>query len=322
MCQELIADIFLPAFDNPWLKELEDGAVLVLGDVRLAFSTDSFVVDPLFFPGGDIGELAVNGTVNDLAMMGARPQFMSLGFILEEGFPIVDLRRIVDSIRRSALRAGVTIATGDTKVVGRGKGDKIFINTTGIGTLSPEVRLSPSAIRSGDVLLVNGPIADHGMAVLSKREGLAFDAPIGSDTAPLNELVEVILEAGGEAVHALRDPTRGGLASTLNEFAVAARVGIRLREADIPVRPPVAGACEFLGIDPLHVANEGKLVAAVSAEAADRVLIAMRSQPLGRESVVIGEVVDERPGMVTMTTRIGGHRIVDMAVGEQLPRIC
>jgi hydrogenase expression/formation protein HypE len=322
MMNDLINKLFLWAFDNPHLNQLDDQAVIELNGSRLAISTDSFVVDPLFFPGGDIGELAVNGTVNDVCMSGARPLYLSAGFVLEEGFSLAELRRIVESMRASARRAAVSVITGDTKVVNKGKGDKVFINTTGIGLIEHSYTISSHSLRAGDLLILSGSIGDHGMAILSRREGLAFDAPIESDTAPLNGLVEEILKAGGDGVHAMRDPTRGGLAATLNEFAGASNVELRVREERIPVRPAVAGACEILGLDPLYVANEGKLVAAVAAGRSEAVLETMRAHPLGREAVIIGEVVSDRPGLVSLQTRIGAWRVVDMLVGEQLPRIC
>ena len=322
MSQDLISKLFVWAFDNSILSELEDSAVLQLGDTRIAFSTDSFVVDPIFFPGGDIGDLAVNGTVNDLSMSGAKPLYLSLGIILEEGFPLVDLRRIVESIRKAADQANVTVVTGDTKVLNKGKGDKIFINTTGIGILENDMRISSHQVEPGDAIIVNGGIAEHGMAVLSRREGLAFETSIISDTAPLNGLVESVLDAGGDHIHAMRDPTRGGVAATLNELSSASNVGIQLIEERIPISAPVSGACEFLGIDPLNVANEGKVIVAVGIQKAKAVLAAMRAHPYGRDAVIIGKASTENRGMVTMQTAIGGWRIVDMMVGEQLPRIC
>lgn len=322
MMNDLISKLFLWAFDNPYLKKMDDQAVVEINGVRLAISTDSFVVDPIFFPGGNIGELAVYGTVNDVCMSGARPLFLSAGFVLEEGFSLDELRKIVESMRSAAARAGVMIVTGDTKVVNKGKGDKIFINTTGIGVVEHGFALSSCNLQPGDALLLSGSIGDHGMAILSRREGLAFEAPIESDTAPLNGLVEEIIKAGGGSVHALRDPTRGGVASTLNEFATASKVGIRIRQDRIPVKPAVSGACEILGLDPLYVANEGKIIAAVAREKAEAVLGAMRGHALGKDSVIIGDVVADRPGLVSMQTNLGAWRIVDMLVGEQLPRIC
>ena len=322
MSSDLISKLFLWAFDSPVLARLDDASVLRLGDSRLALSTDSFIVDPIFFPGGDIGELAVYGTVNDVSMSGARPLFLSLAFILEEGFALEDLRRIVESVQRAAGRAGVTVVTGDTKVLNRGKGDKIFINTTGIGVIEHEHDYSSTNLRPGDRVIVSGGIAEHGMAILSRREGLQFETPIESDTAPLNHLVERILGVAAADVRAMRDATRGGLAAVLNEFSTASNVGIWIDEGSIPVNPAVAGACEFLGLDPLHVANEGKMVAVVSEDAAGIVLDAMRSDPLGADAAVIGEVVEDHPGTVLLRSQIGGMRVVEMLSGEQLPRIC
>ncbi|MCS7287163.1 MAG: hydrogenase expression/formation protein HypE [Anaerolineae bacterium] len=318
----LIERIFLPAFANPALEPLHDGAILEVGGVRLAFTTDSFVVSPIFFPGGDIGCLAVHGTVNDLAMCGARPLALSAGFILEEGFPMEDLCRVVESMKEAASRAGVPIVTGDTKVVDRGKGDGVFINTTGIGLIPPGIHISPKRARPGDLILINGAIAVHGIAIMSVREGLEFETTLLSDTAPLHDLVARILEVGGDRVHVLRDPTRGGLASALNEIASRARVGILLDEASIPIWEEVKGACEILGLDPLYVANEGKCLVIVARDKAEEVLEAMRAHPLGQEAAIIGEVVEEHPGQVILRSRIGGMRVVDMLSGEQLPRIC
>lgn len=322
MMGELIKDLLVWAFSNPELEKLGDSAVLKLHGKHIAFSTDTFVVDPIFFPGGNIGELAVNGTVNDLSMSGARPVTLSVGLILEEGLPLDQLKEIVLSMRQAADRAGVVIVTGDTKVVPRGKADRIFINTSGVGVIESESIPSVGEIRSGDRILLSGTIGDHGMAIMSRREGLAFESSIESDTAPLNHLVEKMLEVDPASVHALRDPTRGGLATALNEFAEGAQVGIEIEEAPIPVRDAVRGACELLGLDPLYVANEGKLLAVVAPEAADEVLQVMRKDPLGEEACVIGRVVDRHPGIVSLKTGIAGERIVDMLVGEQLPRIC
>jgi hydrogenase expression/formation protein HypE len=334
LTQMLIERMFAPAFANPALQMLHDGAIIPLpspssvatgegwGGGCLAFSTDSYVITPRFFPGGDIGSLAVHGTVNDLAMCGARPTALSAGFILEEGLPMEELWRIVQSMSAAAKTVGVPVVTGDTKVVDRGKGDGIFINTTGIGIIPPDVEIAPARARPGDVLLLNGPIAAHGIAIMSVREGLAFETAVKSDSAPLHDLVADILAAGGEAVHVLRDPTRGGVASALNEIAASARAGIRLDEASIPVAEQVRGACEILGLDPLYVANEGKCLVIVAPEAADAVLAAMRHHPLGKEAVIIGRVIEEHPRKVTMRSRIGGLRFVDMLSGEQLPRIC
>ena len=322
LTQMLIERMFWPAFRNPALETLHDGAVLEVEGVRLAFTTDSFVVSPLFFPGGDIGELAVNGTVNDLAMCGAHPLYLSLGLILEEGFPMEDLWRVVRSIQEAAREAGVEVATGDTKVVDRGKGDGVFINTTGLGLIPPGIRISPQRARPGDVVLVSGAIAVHGIAILSVREGLEFETTLESDTASLNGLVEALLGAAGPEVHVLRDPTRGGVASALNEIAASAGVGIELEEASIPIWDEVKGACEILGLDPLYVANEGKCLAIVAPEVAEAVLEAMRSHPLGGEAAIVGQVVETHPGTVILRSRVGGKRVVDMLSGEQLPRIC
>jgi hydrogenase expression/formation protein HypE len=322
LTQMLIERMFLPAFDNPTLEVLHDGAILNVNGARLAFSTDSFVISPLFFPGGDIGSLAVHGTVNDLAMCGARPLSLSAGFILEEGLPMDDLWRIVQSMQQAMQATGASLVTGDTKVVDRGKGDGMFINTTGIGLIPEGVNVSPRRARPGDVVIVSGVIAVHGIAIMSVREGLEFETTLESDSAPLHELVARVLEVGGEQVHVLRDPTRGGLASALNEIAAQAQAGIRLEEARIPIWEEVRGACEILGLDPLYVANEGKCLVIVAREAAEKVLAAMREHPLGQEAAIIGEVVEAHPGKVFMRSRIGGTRVVDMLSGEQLPRIC
>jgi hydrogenase expression/formation protein HypE len=300
---------------------LNDAAVVEVAGQRLAFTTDSFVVSPLQFPGGDIGELAVNGTVNDLAMMGAQPLALSLAYVIEEGLPMDDLRRVTESVARAAVRAGVRIVTGDTKVVGRGAADGLFLNTAGIGLVAPGVTVGADRASVGDALILSGPIGLHGVAIMSVREGLAFEVEIASDTQPLNGLVAAIV-AACPGVRVLRDPTRGGLASALNEIASASEVGIDLREETIPIPGPVRAACEMLGLDPLHVANEGKLVAVVPASAVDAVLAAMRAVPEGVEAVEIGRVVADHPGMVAMRTIVGSQRIVDMLVGEQLPRIC
>jgi hydrogenase expression/formation protein HypE len=317
---QLIHDLFLPAFDNEFLRRLDDQAVFDMGGARIAFTTDGFVVTPLFFPGGDIGKLAVHGTVNDLAMSGARPLYLSSAFIMEEGLPLDDLARITASMAEAAADAGVAIVTGDTKVVNRGSADKLFVTTSGVGLVPPGVSISASNARPGDVILLSGPIGDHGMAVMSKREGLEFEGAILSDTAPLNRLVDAMLAAG--EIHALRDPTRGGLATSLCEIAAASGAGIEVEASRIPVREPVRAACEILGLDPLFVANEGKLVAFVAPEFAAAVLDAMRSVPEGREAAMIGRAVADHPRMALLETEIGGRRILDLPFSEQLPRIC
>lgn len=320
LTQQLIEKMFIPSFGST-LGPLHDGAVFEAGGSRLAFSTDSYVVNPIFFPGGSIGELAVNGTVNDIAMCGARPLYLSAAFIIEEGLPMDDLWRVVVEMQRAAAHAGVALVTGDTKVVDRGKGDKLFIATSGVGVVPPGIRIDPTHARPGDSILINGPIAQHGIAIMSVREGLEFEASVRSDTAALNGLVDAML-AAYNGIHVLRDPTRGGLASVLNEIAGAAQVGIVIEEEKIPVDDAVRGACEILGLDPLYVANEGKLLAFVPPEATETVLAAMRAHPQGKDSRMIGKVVPEHPRIVVMNTRIGGSRVVDMLSGEQLPRIC
>lgn len=322
LTQHLIDRMFVPSFANPQLETLHDGAVLEVGGSRLAFSTDSYVVRPLFFPGGDIGSLAVHGTVNDLAMCGARPLALSCGLILEEGLPMETLWRIISSMKAAAATVGVPIVTGDTKVVDRGKGDGVYINTAGIGRIGDRIEISPQRARPGDRVLLSGAIAEHGIAILSVREGLAFEAPIVSDSAPLHELIGELLDRLGEKVHVLRDPTRGGVASALNEIATSAGVAIRIDEAQLPVAPAVRAACEILGLDPLYVANEGKALAFVAAEVADEALAIWRRHPFGRDAVLIGEVEAGPAGLVTLRSSIGGTRIVDLLTGEQLPRIC
>ncbi len=318
---ELMQEVFLPAFANPVLSQLNDQAVVNVEGVRLAFTTDSFVVKPLFFPGGDIGSLAVHGTVNDLAVGGARPLFIIAAFIIEEGFPMDSLRRVVESLRRAADTAGISVVTGDTKVVEKGSGDGLFINTSGVGILPAGLTLGSDQARPGDKVLLSGYIGDHGICILAQREGLEFETTIESDGAPLHNLVERMLEAT-TAIRCMRDPTRGGLSSTLNEIAGQSRVGIVLDERCIPVREEVQGACELLGLDPLYVANEGKLVAIVAPEAADTALAAMQAHPLGAHAQIVGTVAEENPGLVTMRTIMGSTRIVDMLAGDQLPRIC
>jgi len=317
----LLRDVFLPLFSNPVLDRLDDQAVLEIGGCRLAFTTDSFVVKPLFFPGGDIGSLAVHGTVNDLAMGGALPLYLSAGFIVEEGFPVETLRRIAGSMAEAAAAAGVTVVTGDTKVVERGKGDGVFINTTGIGVVPWGVSLSGNRARPGDVVILSGSIGDHGTAIMASREGLEFETTIVSDSAPLHRLVADML-AVSRKVRCLRDPTRGGLSSALNEIAGQSGVSIEIEEKRIPVREEVRGACELLGLDPLYVANEGKLVAIVGQKDADDVLAAMRLNPRGEGAEIIGVVGAASPGLVTMRTAFGSSRIVDLLPGDQLPRIC
>ncbi|WP_309505924.1 hydrogenase expression/formation protein HypE [Streptomyces pyxinae] len=318
---ELVEHLFAPAFRNEVLDDLGDSAAFRLGGARLAFSTDSYVVRPLFFPGGSIGDLAVNGTVNDLAMSGARPAYLSCGFILEEGVELSLVGRVAEAMGAAARAADVVVATGDTKVVDAGHGDGIFVNTAGVGLIPEGVDIGPRRAAPGDAVLVSGPIGAHGVAIMSVREGLEFGVEIESDTAPLAGLVAAMLAACPE-IHALRDPTRGGLATSLNEIAAASGVGVRLAEHALPVPETVANACAFLGLDPLYVANEGKLVAFVPAEHADAVLEAMRAHPDGKEAVLIGTCTEEHPGMVVSATRLGGTRVVDLPLGEQLPRIC
>ncbi len=318
----LTEEVFLPAFGNDPLGQLHDGAVLSVGAERLAFSTDTFVIEPRFFPGGNIGSLAVHGTVNDLAMCGARPMALSVGFILEEGFPMADLWSIATSMRAAADETGVRIVTGDTKVVDRGKGDGVFINTTGVGVIPEGVEIAPGRARAGDAILVSGAIATHGIAIMSVREGLEFETALETDSASLWGMVETLIDALGPDLHVLRDPTRGGVASAVNEIAGSAGVGVVLDEAAIPVEEQVRGACEILGLDPLYVANEGKLVAFVAQDRADEALETLRRHPLGGDAARIGTVVGDHPGRVFQRSRIGGMRVVEMLSGEQLPRIC
>ena len=326
LSHELIEGIFLPAFSNPLLDRLGDSTVLdvageLAGGGRLAISTDSYVVRPLFFPGGSIGELAVNGTVNDLAMSGAKPLCLTAGFIIEEGLPVAELAAVVDAMAKAVRAAGVQIVTADTKVVERGHGDGVYINTAGIGVVPPGVAVGATPIRAGDVVLLSGMIGAHGMAIMSVREGLAFESRIESDTAPLHGLVAAMLDVCPE-IRMLRDPTRGGVATSLNEIAGFAACGIEIDEPAVPVHAHVASACEILGLDPMLVANEGKLLAIVPAEAAGRVLAAMRAHEHGRQAVVLGRVVAEHPKLVVMRTAVGGSRVIPMPIGEQLPRIC
>jgi hydrogenase expression/formation protein HypE len=319
---ELVEHLFLPAFRNPALESLGDAAVLELPSGRLAMSSDSFVVQPLFFPGGSIGALAVNGTVNDLAVSGADPKFLSASFILEEGFPLSQLAAIVEAMADAARMAGVRIVTGDTKVVERGHGDGCYINTTGIGVLREGIVVGPHRAQPGDAILVSGTIGDHGMAIMSVREGLDFESPIVSDCAALNGMIAEVLDAAGAAVHAMRDPTRGGLASTLNEIAQSSGVGMAIDESKMPVRFEVQSACELLGLDPVYVANEGKAVFFVAPEFADRVLAVLLAHPLGRDAARIGHVTDQHKGMLVARTQLGANRVIPTQIGEQLPRIC
>jgi len=321
MSRDLIARVFVPAFDNEALNAGDDSGVVTIEGSRLAISTDSHVVWPLFFPGGDIGRLAVCGTVNDVAMMGAIPLYLSAGFILEEGLEIQILERIIASMQTAADEAGISIIAGDTKVVQKNKADGLYINTTGIGMISPHVQISGSHAKAGDLVLLSGPIGDHGIAVLGARGDLGFTSEIESDIAPLNHLVRSMLQASPE-IHTLRDPTRGGLATTLNEIAIQSQVGIHIQEDRIPIRLSVAAACEMLGFDPLYIANEGKLVAFVAPQAAERVLEAMQRERYGKEAVIIGEVRSDPAGRVLLHTTLGSTRIVDIPSGELLPRIC
>ncbi len=319
----LIEGVFAKAFSNPLLDRLDDSAAIPLGDsgLRLAFTTDSYVVNPIFFPGGNIGELAVNGTINDLAMSGAKPLGLSVGMILEEGLLIADLRRVVEAMQAAAAAAGVPIVTGDTKVVNRGSADKLFINTSGVGLIRPEANLSAYNARPGDKVLVSGPVGNHGVAVMIARESLDMELDVVSDTAALHGLVAALLDRVPD-VHCLKDPTRGGLATSLNEIAFSSEVAIAIDELAVPIHPAVHGACEILGLDPLTIANEGKLIAIVPPEAAEAALLLLRAHPLGAEAAIIGEVRAEPQGMVFLRTEIGGTRVLDMLVGDPLPRIC
>ena len=318
---DLTTGMLLPIFDNPILAQLNDGAIFELEGMRLAFSTDSYTVDPIFFPGGNIGDLAINGTVNDVAMCGGDPVYLSVGLIIEEGFSMTDLEKILSEMGKSAETAGVTIVTGDTKVVPKGAVDKIFINTSGIGLIPPNVDIASHHAKPGDQIILSGTIADHGITILTRREGLSFESGITSDTAPLNHMVKQMLTAG-QGIRVLRDPTRGGVGTALNEIADKSKMGIKIYEEKIPLKKEVAAACELLGFDPLYLANEGKLLAFVSAKDAAAVLAAIQTNPYGKDAVVIGEVVEDHIGKVILETRIGGMRIVDMLAGEQLPRIC
>jgi len=321
MTARLVETLFAPAFRNPHLDPLGDGAVVTIGKERLAFTTDTFVVKPIFFPGGDIGSLAVHGTVNDLAMCGAEPLFLSAGLVLEEGLPMRDLERIVASMADACARAGVTLVTGDTKVVDRGKGDGVYVNTSGVGRVRDGVELGPARARPGDVVLVSGPVGDHGIAVMAAREGIDFETALLSDSAAVVEPVRALLDAVA-GTHVLRDPTRGGLATALCEIALSSGVGIRIEESEVPVRDEVRGACELLGFDPLYVACEGRFLAIVPGESEERALAAIRSQPQGEQAHRIGAVVAEDPGRLVLRTRIGTSRLLERLSGEQLPRIC
>jgi hydrogenase expression/formation protein HypE len=318
---ELLQKVFLPSFRDTTLNTLNDQALIGVDGVRLAFTTDSFVVKPLSFPGGDIGSLAVNGTINDLAMGGAEPLYLSVAFIIEEGLPIETLQQVVISLARAAEEAGVAVVTGDTKVVEKGKGDGLFINTSGLGRVLPGINLSADQARPGDSIILSGSIGEHGITILSQREGLEFDGPMRSDCAALHTLVAAMLEAS-PAIRCMRDPTRGGLSSALNEIAGQSHVGMELEESAIPVQEAVRGACELLGLDPLYVANEGKLVAIVDSRHAERIVAAMRTHPLGKQARIIGLVTEAHPGLVALRTSLGTTRIVDMLSGDQLPRIC
>jgi len=320
LSHELVEKTFLPFLTNPALNKLDDSAIFEASG-RLAFTTDGYVVNPIFFPGGDIGKLAVCGTVNDLAMNGAKPLYLSLSAIIEEGFLLSDLERVVQSIKKAAAEAGVSIIAGDTKVVNRGQADKLFITTAGVGIISPGVDIAGANARAGDKVLLSGTIGDHGIAIMSQREGLKFSMTLKSDCAPLNKLVSQMLDVSSR-IHCMRDPTRGGLATTLNELARQSRVGIMVEEAKIPVKEEVKAACELLGLDPIYVANEGKLVAIVSPGDASKILARMRRNRYGKDAAIIGEVTREHPGKVAMKTRLGPSRIVDMLSGELLPRIC
>lgn len=321
LSHQLINKMFFSQFNNELLNQQHDSAIISMNSSKIAFTTDSYVVQPIFFPGGDIGDLAVNGTVNDLTVAGAHPLYISAGFIIEEGFAMEDLWQIVLSMKRAADIAGVKIVTGDTKVVDKGKGDKIFINTSGIGIIKEGIDISPKNCLTGDKIIINGKIAEHGIAIMSAREGLEFDTTLESDTAPLNKLFEKI-EKYGDKIHVMRDPTRGGLASCLNEIAETAIVGVLLEEEKIPIDEQVSGGCEILGLDPLYIANEGKMITIVANDIAEEVLSDFRSHKLGKEAEIIGEITSENPGTVIMKTTIGSKRVVDMISGEQLPRIC
>lgn len=320
--QELIGNLFLKYLDNPTLHSLEDSAIIENQAGNLAFTTDSYVVDPLFFPGGDIGKLAVHGTINDLAMRGAKPLCLSLGLILEEGMPLDDLERIIQSISEACKEADVPVVTGDTKVVPKGKGDKIFINTSGIGIVDPEVEISSTKAQEGDVILLSGTLGDHGITIMTRRAGVSLEGDLQSDTRSLHRLVAKLLAEVPGAVHTLRDPTRGGVATSLNEIAASSGLSIELRDEDLPIRPSVRAACEMLGLEPMYLANEGKCLAVVAADKADKALEIMRSTPEGAEAVIIGRVTAGKAGRVIINTPVGGSRVVTPLHGEPLPRIC
>ncbi len=318
---KLIRELMLPVFDNPILKQMHDGATIDINGTRIAFSTDTYVVDPIFFPGGNIGDLAINGTVNDIAMCGGTPAFISAGIIIEEGFPVADLKTIIQTMGKAAKNSGVNIVTGDTKVVPKGAADKIFINTSGIGIIPELVNIAADNVRTGDKIILSGSIADHGITILTQREDLAFNAAVSSDTAPLNHMVNEMLSACND-IHMLRDPTRGGIGTALNEIASQSYVGIKIIEKNIVIKKDVAGICDLLGLDPLHIANEGKLLAIVDKDQAETVLKVIKEDRAGKDACIIGEVVCDHPGKVVIETQIGGTRIIDMLSEEQLPRIC
>ena len=317
----LIADLLVPEFENSILAQLDDSAILDIEGKRLAFSTDTYVVDPIFFPGGNIGDLAINGTVNDLAMCGSTPLYLSTALIIEEGFSVSDLKKIFKGMKETAIKADVLIVTGDTKVVPNGAADKIFINTSGVGLIREGINISGHNARPGDKVIISGTIADHGITILTHRQGMTFESSIKSDTAPLNHMVQEMIAASGQ-IHTLRDPTRGGVGTSLNEIAAQSKVGIKIYEAAIPIREEVSGICELLGFDPLYIGNEGKLLAFVGPDHAEKALDAIKANEYGKDASIIGEVVADSPGKVFMKTTIGGTRIVDMLTGEQLPRIC
>lgn len=317
----LIADFLVPEFENPILAQLDDSAILDIEGKRLAFSTDTYVVDPVFFPGGNIGDLAINGTVNDLAMCGSIPLYLSAALIIEEGFSMADLKKILKGMKETAIKADVLIVTGDTKVVPNGAADKIFINTSGVGLIRKGINISGHNARPGDKIIISGTIADHGITILTQRQGMTFESSIKSDTAPLNHMVREMITASGQ-IHTLRDPTRGGVGTSLNEIAAQSKVGIKIYEAALPIREDVSGICELLGFDPLYIGNEGKLLAFVGPDHAEKALEAIKANEYGKNASIIGEVVADSPGKVFMKTTIGGTRIVDMLTGEQLPRIC